>query len=99
MSGGEPLAQATAVAELLAMAGEQGIDRCIETAGAVSWTAFERVIDRVDRWLFDCKSVDPARFRAQTTGDVTQPLANLTRVLAETATPVQVRIPLDSWIQ
>jgi pyruvate formate lyase activating enzyme len=82
------------VAHLLSQAGEQGIDRCIETAGAVPWAAFHELVPLVDRWLFDCKSLNRQRFRNQARGDATVSFSNLHRLLATTRTPVQVRLPL-----
>jgi pyruvate formate lyase activating enzyme len=93
LSGGEPLAQAEAVAVLLRALGRAGVHRCVETSGAGDPDAVLRLAPHVDLWLWDVKSIDPVRYAEGTGADVALPLGNLARVL-ETAATVRVRVSL-----
>jgi len=93
-SGGEPLAQADALAELLAELGRRGVHRTVDTSGAVPRDDVARVAPHTDLWLWDVKTVDPAGYRNATGGDVALPLDNLAWLVDGTGAAVRVRIPL-----
>lgn len=89
VSGGEPLLQATFVAELFAACKEQGIHTLLETAGNCSYRAFEDVLPITDSVLFGIKAVDPALHKSLTGCANDLLLANLARVVK--TVPVTVR--------
>jgi pyruvate formate lyase activating enzyme len=93
ISGGEPLAQAGFVSELLQAARGAGIHTCVETAGAVPWQSLDRVRPWVDLWLFDLKASHPGRHRELTGGRLDPILANLNALYAYEA-KILVRCPL-----
>ena len=67
ISGGEPLAQIDFTLALLRAAREQGIHRCVETAGFASWERLRAILPMVNLFLFDCKETDAQR-HAEFTG-------------------------------
>ncbi|MDI9471203.1 MAG: glycyl-radical enzyme activating protein [Bacillota bacterium] len=93
LSGGEPLLQADFAAALLEGCRARGLGTAVETAGAVPWAAFERLLELVDLWLFDLKLMDPGRHREATGRDNAEIHANLER-LAPLARALRVRVPL-----
>ena len=93
VSGGEPLMQIDFTAELLEMIKKEAVGTCIETAGNVSWSCFERVLPFTDLFLFDVKFLDSKLHREWTGCDNGQILENL-RKLAETGKEIIIRIPL-----
>ncbi len=56
LSGGEPLLQPDAAEELLRELHSEGIHTAVDTAGLVSWRAFERIIPYTDLFLYDLKA-------------------------------------------
>lgn len=65
-SGGEPLLQADAVAELLGGMHARGLHTCVDTAGNVPWEAFEQVLPVTDLFLYDVKAYSPQTHRQWT---------------------------------
>jgi len=57
-SGGEPFMQIEFLAELLSVSRDKGIGTAIDTSGYVPWESFERVLGRVDLFLYDIKLMD-----------------------------------------
>jgi glycyl-radical enzyme activating protein len=93
LTGGEPLAQVEFTRALLEGARQRGIHTCVETCGAVPWTAFEAIRDRVDLFLYDLKATGEAQHRRLTGAPPAPILANLERLLAGGAA-VRLRCPL-----
>lgn len=93
LSGGEPLMQIGFTAELLAMVKREEIGTCIETAGNVPWSYFEKVLPFTDLFLYDVKFFDPNLHKEWTGCDNVQILSNL-RKLAQTEKEIIIRIPL-----
>lgn len=93
VSGGEPLLQHEAVAELAKSLREKDISVLIDTAGCVPWSHFEAVLPYVDTVFFDWKTGDPTLMRERIGGDYSRIKDNLTRLL-KTDTEVHIRIPL-----
>ena len=58
LSGGEALAQVSAVKEVLRLLKENNVNTAIDTCGYVSWNAFEEVIPYTDLFLYDFKVFD-----------------------------------------
>ena len=65
-SGGEPLAQPDFAQALAAEIFNAKMDLCIETGGAVSWEAYEKVIPYVSMFLYDIKETDSKRLKQYT---------------------------------
>jgi pyruvate formate lyase activating enzyme len=93
VSGGEPLLQAEAVAELAKALQAQGVSVLLDTAGCVPWSRFETVLPFVDTVFFDWKTSDPVFMKERIGGDLTLIKENLTRLL-KTGKDVHIRIPL-----
>ncbi len=92
ISGGEPLLQVEAVAELIERLQVQGIPAVIDTAGCVPYAAFETLGDLPHTYYFDLKAADPEGYRA-VGGDLERVTDNLARLIAD-GRRVRVRIPL-----
>ena len=96
VSGGEPMLQPEAVAELFEKAHACGVTTCLDTAaGPFSraperFPAFERLFAATDTVLLDLKTMDPAAHRRLTGADNAQVL-DCARYLAETGKTVWVR--------
>ena len=96
VSGGEPMLQAEAVAELFEKARARGVTTCLDTAaGPFSRTpavfpAFARLFAATDTVLLDLKAMDPDAHRRLTGADNAAVL-DCARCLAETRKPVWVR--------
>ena len=93
VSGGEPLLQAEAVAELAKALQAQGIPVLLDTAGCVPWSRFEAVLPYVDTVFFDWKTSDPTIMSERIRGSLPLVKSNLARLL-QTDKDIHVRIPL-----
>lgn len=93
VSGGEPLLQSEGVAKLAFALKEKGVSTIVDTAGAVAWEAFARVIPVTDTFYFDYKSGDDALYRDVIGGERRLVYQNLCR-LVEYGAKVHVRVPL-----
>ena len=93
ISGGEPLLQYEAVAELTKALQDKGISVILDTAGGVAWSRFEAVLPFVDTVFFDWKTSDPSVMKERIGGDLSLIKENLTRLIAS-GTNVHIRIPL-----
>lgn len=90
-SGGEPLAQAGFVLDVVRRLG--GLHTAVETSGHCSAPVFRRVVERVDLVMIDLKHTDPEVHRRFTGRSNRRVLANLAQ-LCGGSTPFVVRIPL-----
>ena len=93
VSGGEPLLQAEAVAELAKALQAQGISVLLDTAGCVPWSRFEAVLPYLDTVFFDWKTSDPTIMKERIGGDLPLIKSNLARLL-QTDKETHIRIPL-----
>ena len=93
VSGGEPLLQSEAVAELLSCLRQRGISTLIDTAGDVPWSCFARVRELTSLFYFDFKTGDETQYSAIIGGNGARVYENLCRLIAE-GSDVHVRIPL-----
>jgi pyruvate formate lyase activating enzyme len=93
VSGGEPMLQYEAVAELAEALRERGIPVILDTAGCVAWGRFETVLPYVDTVFFDWKTSDPTFMSERIRGSLPLIKDNLTRLL-KTGKDIHVRIPL-----
>lgn len=92
-SGGEPLLQSKALKELMAMLKMQNINCIVETAGNVSWQAFEDVLPYTDTFYFDIKAISPELHRKGTGSDNFNILQNF-NLLVNNNSKIAVRIPI-----
>jgi len=90
-SGGEPLAQAAFVREVID--GLDDLHVLLDTSGYAPTEDFLRVASRSHLVYFDLKIIDPALFLHYTGGDIQVVLANL-RVLSRLSIPYVIRVPL-----
>jgi pyruvate formate lyase activating enzyme len=93
VSGGEPLLQSKAVAELLKAFKDKGISTLIDTAGDVPWENFERVKEFTDIFYFDFKSGNEDKYSRTVKGNWSRVYENLCRLISE-GHDLHVRIPL-----
>ena len=92
-SGGEPLMQADFLAAVLEACKAEEIKTAVDTCGAVSWEAFERILPLVGLFLYDIKQIDDSLHRKITGVSNIRILENLRR-LAETGANILVRMPI-----
>jgi pyruvate formate lyase activating enzyme len=92
-SGGEPLLQPQAVAELAQSCRELGIQTALETAGHVEWETLERVLPLMDIVYFDLKHIDSDAHRRYAGVPLERIRENLARASVTAATMI-VRIPV-----
>lgn len=90
-SGGEPLAQAAFVADVIDRL--DGVHVVLDTSGYASQHDFRIVAGRSDLVFFDLKIIDPKAHRRYTGRDIAPILRNL-RLLAELGRPFHIRVPL-----
>mgnify|MGYP000871470520 CR=1 FL=1 len=90
-SGGEPLAQAAFVAEVIDRL--DGLHTVLDTSGQAEAAAFDLVARRCHLVYFDLKLVDPEAHRQWTGADNSAILANLRRLPA-LGVPFVLRVPL-----
>ena len=93
LSGGEPLLYPDFAAEVFRRLKEEGISTALDTCGAVSFAAFEKVLPWTDRILFDIKGMDSERHRRNTGRTNEVILENLNR-LGRLNIPVEIRMPI-----
>ena len=92
-SGGECMLQPDFLEALLAACGREGIHTAVDTAGAVPFSDFERIIPLTDLFLYDVKCMDPhthLRYTGVGNGQILENLARLLRMGAR----VWVRVPI-----
>jgi len=94
LSGGEPLMQAEAAAELLVHLREADVHTAVDTCGDAPREEVRRLCEGVGLWLWDVKAVDDALCEQATGRPAARALANLSWLLSETDTAVVVRVPL-----
>ncbi|MBE0511852.1 glycyl-radical enzyme activating protein [Candidatus Bathyarchaeota archaeon] len=92
-SGGEPLAQASFVADFFKRAHEEGIHTTLDTSGYAGWATFRKVLNHTDLVLYDVKTTEPERHKTLTGVSNKLILANLERTCREEI-PLFVRIPV-----
>ena len=92
-SGGEPLLHHKFLIQLLDACGEEGIHRCIDTAGFVDKNILLEVASKSEHFLYDLKMMDDEKHKEWTGVSNKKILENLI-ALAETGVDMNIRIPL-----
>ena len=90
-SGGEPMLQAGFLREILGACKSLGIHTAVDTAGAVGFGAFEKILPFCDLFLYDIKAYDSAVHKKLTgmpNGLILENLAELSK-----RSKVRVRVP------
>lgn len=94
--GGEPLLQAEFVSEVIKQIKEEGIAFRIETSLYVAWDRINLLIDDIDEWIIDIKTLDPKIFKEYTKQDdyelIINNLSRLIDVLG--SDKVHIRVPV-----
>jgi pyruvate formate lyase activating enzyme len=91
-SGGEPLAQAEFLLELIPLLKEKGVHVAIETSGYAPSETYRSVVSQVDFAYQDVKCLDPSLFKRWTGGDLGVVLVNIAW-LRESGVPFTFRVP------
>jgi len=92
-SGGEPLAQARFLLELIPLLKERGVRLAIETSGYAPAADYRAVVSQLDFAYQDVKLLDAAAFRRWTGGDLPVVLENVSW-LRKSGVPYSFRVPL-----
>ncbi len=92
-SGGEPLLHHEFLIKMLDACGEEGIHRCIDTAGFVNPKILLEVAGKAEHFLYDLKMMDSAKHKEWTGVPNEKILENL-KTLAATGVSINIRIPL-----
>lgn len=91
-SGGEPLMQASFLAEVMPLLRRKGIALALETSGAVAAEDYRRIVAQVDFVYQDVKLLDADAFRRWTGGDLSVVLENIAW-LRQASVPFCFRVP------
>jgi len=92
-SGGEPLLQIEFVNELLKECKKLNLHTTIDTSGCVPFDTFLKIIDKVDLFLYDIKTLDDSKHRKYTGVSNHQILSNLS-ALVKLKKSIIIRIPI-----
>jgi pyruvate formate lyase activating enzyme len=92
-SGGEPLTQPALLLECLQLCRRWGYHTAVETCGHAHWGDLRDAAQLTDLFLYDLKTMDPARHQELTGLGNEVILENLERLL-ETGADVTVRVPV-----
>jgi pyruvate formate lyase activating enzyme len=96
-SGGEPLAQAGQLVELLKRCGELEIHRSVDTSGHAETSTLLEVAAHTDLFLFDLKQMDNQLHEHFTGVGNEQILANL-ETLSKNGARIRIRFPLEATV-
>lgn len=93
-SGGEPMLQVDFLCEILKACKSRDIHTAVDTAGAVRFEAFEKILPHCDLFLYDIKSYDGGVHKKLTGISNELILENLTRLSNISGVNVTVRVPV-----
>jgi pyruvate formate lyase activating enzyme len=97
LSGGDPLAQAAFVEELLEALRSRGIRTAVDISGFAPAPLLARIAARTDLVLYDLKIMDEAK-HLELTGVPNAPILDNLKRLAADGTEVWVRVPLMAGV-
>jgi pyruvate formate lyase activating enzyme len=92
-SGGEPMAQAEFLREVLPRLRAADIHTAVDTSGYAPWEAFESVLPYVSLFLYDIKLMNESS-HIRHTGVSNAPILQNLRQLAASGTPILARMPV-----
>lgn len=96
-SGGEPLVQVDFLKELLKGCVKEGVHTALETCGYASREDFDKVVEKVDLFLYDLKVMNDSVHKRYTGVSNRLILSNFAR-LAESGRCIMVRFPVISGV-
>jgi pyruvate formate lyase activating enzyme len=92
-SGGEPLMQADALAELLALCKENGYHTAVDTSGHAEPAVVKKLMTLADLWLFDLKLIDDTK-HLEYTGVSNELALKILEMLARAGKEIIIRFAL-----
>ena len=96
-SGGEPLNHSEFLNEVLKSCKERGIHTTVDTSGFAAWKSFEKIVDKVDLFLYDVKHMNNEKHKKYTGVGNATILENLKRLSAKGAN-IYIRMPIISGV-
>jgi pyruvate formate lyase activating enzyme len=93
LSGGEPLFKLNFALEILKLAKQRGLNTCIQTAGNIPQSSFEKILPYVDYYLFDYKITNSDMHKQHTGANNELILSNLAFLMQQNA-QVFLRCPI-----
>ncbi|GAB6136960.1 trans-4-hydroxy-L-proline dehydratase activase [Halanaerobaculum tunisiense] len=96
-SGGEPLMQIDFLVESLTACKSRGLHTAVDTSGYAPWEDLERILDKVDVFLYDLKLMDNEAHKKYIGVSNELILKNLERLSAE-GSNIFIRIPLIAGV-
>lgn len=96
-SGGEPLAQADFLDDILTKCKDRGIHTAVDTSGYAPWKSFERIADKVDLFLYDIKLMDNKNHKKYIGVENTLIIENLKK-LSSMGCNIYLRMPIIKGI-
>jgi len=93
ISGGDPLYFPQFTIELAKRLKNEYVHLALETAAFCQWTYLEQLVEYIDLFLIDLKTMDAEKYKKQIKGDLAVILKNLENLIAKKA-PVRVRLPI-----
>jgi pyruvate formate lyase activating enzyme len=92
-TGGEPLAQAEFLRQVLLLCKKEHIHTAVDTSGYTSWEMIEQLLPLVDLFLYDLKLMNEVKHKKYTSASNRRILNNL-RKLSAAGAHIIIRIPL-----
>jgi len=92
-SGGEPLAQAAFLGEMLSQCRQKEIHTAVDTSCYAPWDVVEEISRHADLFLVDLKQMDPAAHE-RFTGVSNEPILQNVRRLARSGNEIIIRLPV-----
>ncbi|MBZ9686119.1 glycyl-radical enzyme activating protein [Clostridium estertheticum] len=96
-SGGEPLMHADYLYNVLKICNDKGIHTTVDTSGYAAWEQFEKIVDKVDLFLFDIKHMNNEKHLKYTGVGNIVILENLKK-LSQKGSNIYIRLPLIAGI-
>ncbi|WP_291636669.1 trans-4-hydroxy-L-proline dehydratase activase [Clostridium sp.] len=96
-SGGEPLVYVEYLNNVLQACKGRGIHTTIDTSGYASWEQFEKIVDKVDLFLFDIKHMNNEKHLKYTGVENVIVLDNLKK-LSESGSNIYIRMPIIAGV-
>ena len=96
-SGGEPLIHVDFLKEVLKMCKDRDIHTAVDTSGYAPWEQFEKIVDKVDLFLFDIKHMNNEKHIKYTGVENVLILENLKK-LSQRGCNIYIRMPIIAGI-
>lgn len=96
-SGGEPLMYVDFLQDILKSCKIRGIHTAVDTSGYTSWESFEKIIDKVDLFLYDLKLIDNEKHKKYTGVSNKVILENLKK-LSDSGANIYIRMPIIAGV-